>query len=62
MSAVTVFVDRAEVTRVFEAEVSEIGQYEIMMEGLPESATLDSLRVKGAGHFSILEVCIHPCV
>lgn len=57
VQAVTVFNDRAEVTRLFEFEVSAPGQYEAMMEDLPAAVNTDSLRVKGVGHCIIQEVC-----
>ena len=42
--AVTVFTDRAEVTRAISLRPDEIGQHEIIVEGLSELVVADSLR------------------
>ena len=54
--ATIVFTDRAEVTREIELTCEHEGQHEIWVQGLTSYMNQDSVRVKGVGHFEILEV------
>ncbi len=46
VGAVTVFVDRAEVTRVISLPVADVGLHEVEVVGLTELAVSDSLRLE----------------
>ncbi len=56
---VTVFVDRAEVTRTVNATLAVSGQHRVVLQGVSKFANPDSVRVKGEGPVTILEVR-HP--
>lgn len=56
VSTVTVFRDRAEVTRRITLETEAPGLYDVVMEGVTNHINEDSIRVKGTGHVTILEV------
>mmetsp|Transcript_62201 Transcript_62201/g.86482 ORF Transcript_62201/g.86482 Transcript_62201/m.86482 type:complete len:628 (-) Transcript_62201:1876-3759(-) len=55
---VTVYVDRAEVTRVVEIKPERVGPHAIVIKGLTDSADTNSIRVQGGGGVAatILEV------
>ena len=55
MDAVTVFVDRAEVTRHIVHTFDTPGEYEVEVEGLPSCVDRDSVRVTGTGHIVLNE-------
>ena len=51
VEAVTVFTDRAEVTRVIHIDPEEVGQHEVFVEGLTELVVADSVR------YAVFVVC-----
>mmetsp|Transcript_3858 Transcript_3858/g.10588 ORF Transcript_3858/g.10588 Transcript_3858/m.10588 type:complete len:638 (-) Transcript_3858:297-2210(-) len=56
VSTVTVFRDRAEVTRRIVVEPEAPGLFDVVMEEVTSKINEDSIRVKGTGHVTILEV------
>lgn len=56
VQSVTVFVDRAEVTRLVTVDLEEAGDYEVVVEGLTSCVDADSVRVDGTGHVILREV------
>lgn len=52
----TVFADRAEVTRRVEFTAAEQGTCDVVLEGFTDNMNSESIRVKGEGHITILEV------
>ncbi len=57
VEVVTVFNDRAEVTRRVQLEELTPGMYDVIVPKLTQSIVADSIRVKGEGFVTILEVC-----
>ena len=49
MTSVTVFVDRAEVARVLRLQLTAVGPFSVVLQGLPESIEVGSVRVEGEG-------------
>lgn len=56
VDSVTVFSDRAEVTRLINLELEAAGDYEVLVEDLPGCVDPDSVRVNGTGHVVLREV------
>lgn len=56
VESVTVYCDRAEVTRAMLLTDVPVGPAQVMLTGLPEVADSDSIRVEGTGHVTLTEV------
>ena len=56
MHQVTVYSDRAEVTRTVAFDVASAGDLEVRVEGLPSCVDVDSVRVDGSGDITLQEV------
>lgn len=56
VDTVTVFSDRAEVTRRVRLDFEAAGDFEVIVEGLPSCIDGDSVRVNGTGHVMLREV------
>ena len=55
-AAVTVFEDRAEVTRLVSLSPRGAGTYELCVQGLPDKADEDSIRCKAAATYKGLTI------
>ncbi|CAM9928910.1 unnamed protein product, partial [Phaeothamnion confervicola] len=53
---VTVYQNRAEITRVLRTKIENAGLYDAVLEGLPTTMDPESLRVAGTGLFTILHI------
>lgn len=56
VDTVTVFSDRAEVTRIIKLDIEEAADFEVLVEDLPDCVDQDSVRVNGTGHVVLREV------
>ncbi|PRP84046.1 hypothetical protein PROFUN_08508 [Planoprotostelium fungivorum] len=55
IDSVTVFLDRAEITRTIDVQ-SSTGTHEVRINGLPNSIVEESIRITGTGEATVLEV------
>lgn len=56
VDSVTVFNNRAEVTRVCTVNLEGVGEYDIQVRGFPACVETESVRVNGTGHITLREV------